>query len=223
MSRIYVGNLPIDVKEREIDDLFYKFGDIRSVEIKRPVRPPAYAFVTFYDRRDADDAIRRRDGYDFDGERLRCEFAKDSREDDRPGGIKKGTGHRVFISGLPKSCSWQDLKDFARKAGDVLRTDVDRDGSGTIEYANKDDMEYAIKKLDDTEFSNRYDKATVRVSADKAESGSGRRSSSRTRDRSRSRSRDRRKRSESRSRSRSRSASRSRSPVAKASSAKDED
>lgn len=24
MSRIFVGNLPMDVKEREIDDLFYK-------------------------------------------------------------------------------------------------------------------------------------------------------------------------------------------------------
>ena len=67
MSRIYVGNLPIDIKERELDDLFYKFGRIRDIEIKRPSRPPAYAFIEFDDRRDAEDAIRRRDRYDFDG------------------------------------------------------------------------------------------------------------------------------------------------------------
>ena len=47
MARIYVGNLPIDIKEREIEDLFYKYGPIREIEIKRPMRPPAYAFVAF--------------------------------------------------------------------------------------------------------------------------------------------------------------------------------
>lgn len=34
MSRIYVGNLPMDVRERELDDLFYKYGRIRDIEIK---------------------------------------------------------------------------------------------------------------------------------------------------------------------------------------------
>ena len=29
MSKVYVGNLPIDVKERELDDLFYKVS-VRS-------------------------------------------------------------------------------------------------------------------------------------------------------------------------------------------------
>jgi len=26
MTKIYVGNLPLDVRERELDDLFYKVG-----------------------------------------------------------------------------------------------------------------------------------------------------------------------------------------------------
>jgi hypothetical protein len=51
MARIYVGNLPIDVKEREIDDLFYKFGRIRDIDLKIPGRPPAFAFVAFEDYR----------------------------------------------------------------------------------------------------------------------------------------------------------------------------
>jgi hypothetical protein len=34
MSRIYVGNLPMDVRERELDDLFYKYGRIKDIEIK---------------------------------------------------------------------------------------------------------------------------------------------------------------------------------------------
>ena len=64
--------------------------------------------------------------------------------------------HRVIISGLPTSASWQDLKDFFRQAGDVIFTDVDRHGGGIVEFANKSDQEYAISKLDDTEFKSEY-------------------------------------------------------------------
>jgi arginine/serine-rich splicing factor 1/9 len=39
---IYVGNLPLDTRERELDDLFYKYGRIVDIDIKRPARPPAF-------------------------------------------------------------------------------------------------------------------------------------------------------------------------------------
>jgi len=48
---VYVGNLPDDVRERDIDDLFHKYGRIRAVDIKTPSRPPPFAFVEFSDRR----------------------------------------------------------------------------------------------------------------------------------------------------------------------------
>jgi RNA recognition motif-containing protein len=132
------------------------------------------------------------------------------------------------LSKLPKSASWQDVKDFMRKAGDVIYADVDRNGGGVCEFSNEDDMHNAVRKLDDTEFTNRYDSSYVRVSLANERGRS--RSRSRSRDRSRSRSRsksrspsgDRRPRSRSRSRSnsaprdRSRSRSRSRSPSVKA-------
>lgn len=34
MPRIYVGNLPADVREDELDDLFHKFGRIRRIDVK---------------------------------------------------------------------------------------------------------------------------------------------------------------------------------------------
>ncbi|CAM9116832.1 unnamed protein product [Heterosigma akashiwo] len=83
MSRIYIGNLPIDITEREIEDLFYKYGRIIQISVKNPSRPPAFAFVEFEDARDAEDAVYGRDGYDFDGERIRVEI---SHGRDRGGG-----------------------------------------------------------------------------------------------------------------------------------------
>eukprot|EP00983_Pelagomonas_calceolata_P000218 6994-Pelagomonas_calceolata.AAC.1 len=44
-SRLYVGGLPMDIKEEEVEDLFYKFGDIRTLDLKIPGKPPAFAFL----------------------------------------------------------------------------------------------------------------------------------------------------------------------------------
>ncbi|KAJ6677434.1 SERINE/ARGININE RICH SPLICING FACTOR [Salix viminalis] len=226
---IYVGNLPADIRESEIEDLFYKYGRVLDVELKIPPRPPCYCFVEFENARDAEDAIRGRDGYNFDGCRLRVELAHGGRgpssNDHRGGygggggggsggrfGISRHSEFRVIVRGLPSSASWQDLKDHMRKAGDVCFAEVSRDSDGTfgvVDYTNHEDMKYAIRKLDDTEFRNPWARAYIRVKQHES-------SPSRSRSRSRSRS-PRRNRSKSLersvSRSRSRSKSRSASPL----------
>ena len=50
-GKIYVGNLPPDVKERDIEDIFYKFGKIGAVNLKCPSGQPPFAFVEFDDAR----------------------------------------------------------------------------------------------------------------------------------------------------------------------------
>ena len=117
-------------------------------------------------KRDAKDAVHERDGYDLDGYRIRVEFPRgNSGRDDSYGrgyGQSRGRGrgmgpprrsdYRVLISGLPPTGSWQDLKDHMREAGDVLYTDVFKDGTGVVEFARYDDMKWAIRNLDDTKF-----------------------------------------------------------------------
>ncbi|KAL5198279.1 hypothetical protein ABZP36_001791 [Zizania latifolia] len=225
---IYVGNLPGDIREREVEDLFYKYGRIVDIDLKIPPRPPGYAFVEFEDPRDAEDAIQGRDGYNFDGNRLRVELAHGGRGNSssfnssagggRRGGVSRHTEYRVLVTGLPSSASWQDLKDHMRNAGDVCYSEVYREAGGTmgvVDYTNYDDMKYAIRKLDDSEFKNAFSKAYIRV---KEYDGKRSRSYSRSRSRSRGRSYSR-SRSPSKSpkgkpsrRSASRSRSRSASP-----------
>ncbi|TNM84884.1 hypothetical protein fugu_009062 [Takifugu bimaculatus] len=159
--RIYVGNLPPDIRSKDIEDLFYKFGAIRDIDLKNRRGGPPFAFVEFEDPRDSGDAVYERDGYDYDGYRLRVEFPRGGR-----GGGGRGMGpprtrygppsrrsdYRVVVSGLPQSGSWQDLKDHMREAGDVCYTDVYRDGTGVVEFVRKEDMTYAVRKLDNTKF-----------------------------------------------------------------------
>lgn len=58
----------------------------------------------------------------------------------------------LCVAGLPQSGSWQDLKDHMREAGDVCYADVYRDGTGVVEFVRKEDMSYAVRKLDNTKF-----------------------------------------------------------------------
>uniref|UniRef100_A0A0K2UJR1 Serine/argininerich splicing factor 1like [Metaseiulus occidentalis] n=1 Tax=Lepeophtheirus salmonis TaxID=72036 RepID=A0A0K2UJR1_LEPSM len=74
-TRIYVGNLPPDIRTKDIEDLFYKYGKIVFIDLKNRRGPP-FAFVEFEDHRDADDAVYARDGYDYDGYKLRVEFPR---------------------------------------------------------------------------------------------------------------------------------------------------
>ena len=66
----------------------------------------------------------------------------------------KRSQHRVVVSGLPPSGSWQDLKDHMREAGDVCFSDFFKDGTGAVEFKRYEDMKYACKKLDDTKFKS---------------------------------------------------------------------
>ena len=50
--KIYVGNLPDDVRVRDIEDLFYKYGKIVDIDLHdRPRKGPPFSFVEFEDER----------------------------------------------------------------------------------------------------------------------------------------------------------------------------
>lgn len=231
-NRVFVGNLPLDIRERELDDLFYKYGRIRDIVIKKPSNPPAYAFITYSDHRDAEEAVYRRDGYEFAGRRIRVELSK-ARNDDRDGG-RRGDGNNsrgdnnrggdnrsrirsmkngIIINNLPDHCTWQDIKDYCRKAGDVTFADI-KGGVGYVDYSNKEDQENAVRTLDDSEFKSERIKVKLDEKVESNSSSSGGDasggadggSSSTGNDHGNDKSNDdRRSRSRERSRSRSRS------------------
>lgn len=189
-NRIYIGNLPTDVRVKDIEDLFYKYGKIRYIELKNKRGPP-FAFIEFEDSLDAEDSIRGRDGYNFDGYKLRVELQKGSRGSmaksfvPRGGPPTKRSDYRCIVSGLPPTGSWQDVKDHMRVAGNVCYADVFRDGTGVVEFIYYDDMKYAVKHLDDTKFrSHEGETSYINVKADYSKKRSLSRSHSRSRSRS---------------------------------------
>jgi len=193
VSKVYIGNLAEDARDRDIEKLFKGYGRVRNIVVKND---GGYGFAEFDDREDAKDAVKDLDGSSFMGSRLRIEHARDSRDGRRDGGrwspprgrFSRGnppgrrTGYRTIVENLSSRTSWQDLKDFMRKAGEITYTNTNqpRVGEGIVEFGSRRDMEYALDKLDGEELDGRR----IRL----VEEGGGRRSRSRSRSRSRTRS-----------------------------------
>ncbi|XP_047467885.1 serine/arginine-rich splicing factor 6-like isoform X2 [Mugil cephalus] len=217
MPRVYIGRLSYHVREKDIQRFFSGYGKLMEIDLKN-----GYGFVEFEDNRDADDAVYELNGKELCGERVIVEHARGPRRDrdgygsgyssrSRSGRDKYGppvrTEYRLIVENLSSRCSWQDLKDFMRQAGEVTYADAhkERTNEGVIEFRSHSDMKRALDKLDGTDINGRK----IRLVEDRPRrrrSYSGSRSRSRSRRRSRSRSRR-----SSRSRSRSHSRSRSRS------------
>ena len=70
---VYVGNLPTDVRKRDIGQLFYKFGKITFIDLKIKCGW-AFAFMEFEELRDAEDAVHARHGYDYRGYQLKVKL-----------------------------------------------------------------------------------------------------------------------------------------------------
>jgi len=216
-----VGNLAPDVRPRDLEDFFKGYGRLGDISLKN-----GYGFVDFDDVRDAEDAAADLNGKSMRGDRLRIELAYTPREkerarrDGRGGGRDSDrrdrrrssprrsgnppgarTNYRVIVENLSSRTSWQDLKDYFRKAGDVTYTSAHkiRECEGLVEFADKEGMRYALDKLDGEELDGKK----IRLLEEKR--GGGRRSRSRSPPPRRSRSRSPKRSARSNTRSRSRS------------------
>ena len=169
-QRVYVGNIPSDTRDRDLEKFFKGYGRINDVVVKN-----GYGFVEFSDYKDADDAVADLDGKDLDGGRVRVQLARadpkarggrrDSRDRGRfgreggRGGNPPGprTKYRLIVENMSSRTSWQDLKDYFRTAGEITYTNVNqpRSGEGVVEFASQKGLDYAIKYRDELELDGK--------------------------------------------------------------------
>lgn len=211
VARVYIGRLSNYARDRDVEKFFKGFGRIREIMVKN-----GYCFVDFEDHRDADDAVYELNGRELCGERVIVEHARgtprgeDLRRDldrgysiptRRSGGYGYGGGggrdrygpptrtdYRIIVENLSSRCSWQDLKDFMRQAGEVTYADAHKEhkNEGVVEFATYSEMRRAIDKLDNTDLNGRRVRLIEDKSASKRRNKSASRSASRSRTRSRS-------------------------------------
>jgi len=76
-TTLFIGNLPYHFRERDVAEYFERCGRVAHITVginKRTGQSKGYAFVEYEDRRDAEDAYERFNGYSLEGRRLRLDW-----------------------------------------------------------------------------------------------------------------------------------------------------
>mmetsp|Transcript_13851 Transcript_13851/g.16702 ORF Transcript_13851/g.16702 Transcript_13851/m.16702 type:complete len:195 (+) Transcript_13851:85-669(+) len=85
MYSLKVDNLTYRTTPEDVEDLFHRYGKIGDVYIPRNYNTGesrGFAFVRFFDERDAEDAVKAQDGREFNGRAIRVSFASRPRPAD---------------------------------------------------------------------------------------------------------------------------------------------
>ena len=84
--KVYVGNLPFTVTEKELSELFSPFGEISEITLisdRFSGRSKGFGFVTFAGKEAAEKAIEEMNGKEVEGRELKVSEAKPM-DQDRP-------------------------------------------------------------------------------------------------------------------------------------------
>ncbi|KAK7208286.1 hypothetical protein BZA70DRAFT_234431 [Myxozyma melibiosi] len=173
--RVYVGNLPYNVRWTDLKDFMRKAGDVVFADV---LTLPSGAskgcgVVEYATREDATNAINSLTGQEFNGRNI---FVREvfttsfSLLTQMASSFPSLSIYYLFFCGnwrkvmvrlmlisetkkLPFNIGWQDLKDLFRQAGNVVRADIrstpdgQSKGSGVVSFETREDAQNAIQKF----------------------------------------------------------------------------
>uniref|UniRef100_A0A182N5W8 Protein elav n=1 Tax=Anopheles dirus TaxID=7168 RepID=A0A182N5W8_9DIPT len=172
-TNLIVNYLPQTMTEEEIRSLFSSVGEVESVKLVRdknviyPGQPKGqslgYGFVNYHRPQDAEQAVNVLNGLRLQNKVLKVSFARPSSE-----GIK---GANLYISGLPKTITQEELETIFRPYGEIITSRVliqegnDKPkGVGFIRFDQRKEAERAIQALNGTTPKGLTDPITVKFS-----------------------------------------------------------
>lgn len=177
-TNLIVNYLPQTMTEEEIRSLFSSVGEVESVKLVRdksviianPLVPGAakgqslgYGFVNYHRPQDAEQAVNVLNGLRLQNKVIKVSFARPSSES-----IK---GANLYISGLPKSITQDELETIFRPFGTIITSRVlhqegnDKPkGVGFIRFDQRKEAERAIQSLNGTIPAGLTDPITVKFS-----------------------------------------------------------
>ncbi len=96
-KKLYVGNLPYNTTQSDLEELFTQAGTVESVNIitdKFSGRSRGFGFVEMASDEEAQAAIRRFDGHELGGRALKVNEARPQGERSSRGRFRNGGGSR---------------------------------------------------------------------------------------------------------------------------------
>ena len=132
---LFVGNLDMDITERELRDIFSPYGRIESVDIKTS-RNTAYSFVKFFTINDAINAKNELHGRQYGNFRLSIGFGKGA------------PAAKVWIGNITCYADVSEIRKELDRFGLIRRVDyVNDDNHCFVHFDGQDAAEAAVASL----------------------------------------------------------------------------
>lgn len=157
-TALYVGDLPLDVTETDLYEIFKAIGNVVSVRVLRDYvthKSLGYAYVNYEKEDEAANAIEKLNYSFIKGRSCRIMFS--CRD---PSERKSGKGN-VFVRSLPKDFNNQRLHELFSTCGKIVscKVPVDANGAATgfgfVNYEKEEDAAKAIEKYNNYKVEER--------------------------------------------------------------------
>lgn len=167
--RVYVGNIPWDVAWQDLKDHMRQAGEVLFAEVlKNPDgRSKGCGIVEFSEPSEAKEAISLLNDSELNGRMI---FVREDRENANASAMHDSEGDAaptnnsvtsVYVGNVSFECSWQDLKDHMRQAGNVDQANIlhfedgRSKGCAIVTYQKPHDAQRAIRELQNSMLHDR--------------------------------------------------------------------
>ena len=85
-KKLFVGNLPFQVRDMELEELFGEYGEVSSAKVivdRRTGRSKGFGFVEMKAEESANKAVEALNGYEFKGRPINVSFAREQTNNER--------------------------------------------------------------------------------------------------------------------------------------------
>lgn len=181
---VFIGNLPFSATWQQLKDLFREFGQIERADIIENSygRSKGMGTVYFTNLEDAENAIAKLNGYDWDGRIIDVRKSKFPRDEDavvggekiiKASGLSKNTDFTLGVTGegnesnilyvgnLPWETAESDLFELFGSVSTVEKAELqfgrggNASGNAVVQFPDVESAQNVIKQLDGYEYGNR--------------------------------------------------------------------
>ena len=165
--RVYVGNIPWDVAWQDLKDHMRAAGEVLYAEVlKNPDgRSKGCGLVEYSEPSEAQEAISSLNDSELNGRMIFVREDRENHNNNESDGDHDSSPPThvtsVYVGNVSFDCSWQDLKDHMRQAGNVDQANILQFGDGRskgcaiVTYQKPQEAQRAIRELQNSELHGR--------------------------------------------------------------------
>ena len=146
-ANLIVRNLPKSFDQRQMADVFSKFGKIGSckLEIYPNGESRGFGYVQYDNVDSAKKAIAELDGTEIDG--LKISVLIHSKKENREG-LQSERYTNLFLQNLPHDYKQEQLRDLFKSYGDILSVELgSKPGHGYVNFKDHNDAKKALEAV----------------------------------------------------------------------------